>query len=375
MSGFDRRRFLKLTGGTGAIALSGLAGCTGGPSGETEDTTTQTTTTTTQLEPVGDSIAVGMVYALGGLGDNSFNDMANRGVTQAKSELGITFQNAEPSNPGDFSTFQRRFATSNNPDYDLVSAIGFAQTSALSDTAPNSPKQRFMLVDSVVSEPNVASYVFREQEGSFQVGMLAGLLTSQSFSAGAGTTNPDEKVVGFVGGKETPLIKKFEAGYKAGVDHVDSDVTVRDAYAGAWSDPGKGQSIANSMYSEGADIVYHAAGGTGLGVFRAAQNVGRFGIGVDAPQSESLPKFADVILASMVKRVDTAVYRSIENVVEGNFQGGNTVALGLKEKGVSINYGQELSDDISQSIKDQIASATEKIISGDISVPTKPKNV
>ncbi|MFB6133798.1 MAG: BMP family protein, partial [Halanaeroarchaeum sp.] len=211
--------------------------------------------------------------------------------------------------------------------------------------------------------------------GSFQVGMLAGLLTSTSFSAGAGTTNPGEKIVGFVGGKETPLIKKFEAGYKAGVDYVDSEVSVRTAYAGAWSDPGKGQSIANSMYSEGADIVYHAAGGTGLGVFRAAQNVGRFGIGVDAPQSESLPKFADVILASMVKRVDTAVYRSIENVVEGSFQGGKTVALGLKEEGVSINYGTELGGAISQSIKDQISSASEQIIAGDIAVPTKPENV
>ncbi|MFB6086600.1 MAG: BMP family protein [Halodesulfurarchaeum sp.] len=373
MSGLDRRRFLKLTGGIGVGTLTGLAGCSS--SGEPQGTTTQTTTGDIQLEPTGDSIAVGMVYALGGLGDNSFNDMANRGVKQAETELGISYQNAEPSNPGDFSTFQRKFATSTSPDYDLISTIGFAQTSALSKTAPNFPKQRFMLVDSVLSEPNVASYVFREQEGSFQVGMLAGLLTSQSFSAGAGETNPDQKVVGFVGGKETPLIKKFEAGYKAGVKHVDSAVTVRTAYAGSWSDPGKGQSVATSMYGEGADIVYHAAGGTGVGVFRAAQNVGRYGIGVDAPQSESLPKFADVILASMVKRVDTAVFRSIKNVVEGSFRGGDIIALGLEEEGVSINYGAELGDDIPQSIKDRIATATEQIIAGDITVPEKPENV
>jgi basic membrane protein A len=321
-----------------------------------------------------ETINVGMVYATGGLGDNSFNDMAHTGVQRAAEEFNVEFQNAEPSSPSDVATLQRRFARSQSPDYDLVSAIGFVQADALQQNAQRFSDQRFMVVDTVVEMPNVASYVFKEQQGSFQVGHLAGLLTTMDFSAGGGRTN-DQPTVGFVGGQEVPLIKKFEAGYRAGVQHANADVNVLTAYAGSFSDPAQGQSIANSMYDNGADIIYHAAGGTGNGVFRAARDSERYAIGVDADQSQSLPEFADVILASMVKHVDEAVFRSIRRVVNGNFEGGAVNRLGLEQNGVEAVYSSELESEIPQDVKSALEQSEQRIVNGEITVPTEPAAV
>jgi basic membrane protein A len=345
-----RRRMLKV-GGAGLLGTS-LAGCLGGSFGGGSDATN-----------------VGMVYATGGLGDNSFNDMAHKGIKDAQSEFGVEYKNTEPDSLSDVGALQKKLARSTDPDYELICCIGFVQTTALEENAPEFGDQQFMVVDSVVEEDNVASYVFKEHQGSFQVGHLAGLLTSEEFSAGAGETT-DDLTVGFVGGKEVPLIRKFEAGYKAGVEHANEDVEVLSAYAGAWNDPGKGQSIANSMYEKGADIIYHAAGGTGNGVFKSAQSEGRFAIGVDADQSKSLPDFADVILASMVKRVDEAVFRSVENTTNDEFDGGSINSLGLEKDGVAAVYGDELGSEIPDEIKSALDSSREKIINGDIEVPS-----
>nr|WP_276300735.1 BMP family protein [Halorussus sp. DT80] len=320
------------------------------------------------------TINVGMVYATGGLGDNSFNDMAHAGVQRAAEEFDVSFQNAEPSSPSDVASLQRRFARSQNPDYDLICCIGFVQADGLQRNAQRFSDQRFMVVDTVVEQPNVASYVFKEQQGSFQVGHLAGLLTTMEFSAGAGQTN-DATTVGFVGGQEVPLIKKFEAGYRAGVQHANADVNVLSAYAGSFSDPAQGQSIANSMYNNGADIIYHAAGGTGNGVFRAAQNSGRYAIGVDADQSQSLPEYGDVILASMVKHVDEAVFRSIRRVTNDNFEGGTANRLGLEQNGVEAVYGQGLAGEIPAEVKSALEQSEQQIVGGDIEVPTEPSQV
>jgi basic membrane protein A len=343
-----RRRFLQALGGAAAFGTVGFL----------QDDVTN----------------VGMVYATGGLGDNSFNDMAHAGVQQAQEEFDVEYQNAEPDTPSDVANLQRRFAQSGNPDYDLVCCIGFVQREGLQQNAERFSDQQFMVVDTVVEKSNVASYVFQEHQGSFQVGHLAGLLTTRDFSAGAGETN-DDPTVGFVGGQEVPLIEKFEAGYRAGVAHANPDVEVLSAYSGSFSDPAQGQSIANSMYDNGADIIYHAAGGTGNGVFKAAQERGRYAIGVDADQSESLPDFADVILASMVKRVDEAVFRSVESVVNGNFEGGAVNELGLEEDGVAAVYGKELGSEIPDEIKSQLEESQQAIIEGQITVPTDPAEV
>jgi basic membrane protein A len=311
-----------------------------------------------------------MVYSTGGLGDNSFNDMAHRGIQDVQEDYNVEYTNAEPESPSEFSTFQQQFSTSTNPDYDLIFTIGFSQRSALQDSSSQFSDQKFTIIDSAVDAPNVASYVFKEHEGSFLAGVMAGSLTSMDFSAGAGSTKSDEDVIGFVGGKETSLIKKFETGYRFGANAVNDDIQVNTAYTGTWSEPSAGQSTAESMFDDGADIVYHAAGGTGVGVIQAAQERGRFAIGVDARQSESLSEYSDAILGSMVKRVDEAVVTSVENVINDEFAGGENVTLGLAEDGVALLYGTEIGDQIPQEVKDEVSAQSERVTSGDLTVPS-----
>lgn len=352
----DRRTFLA---GTGAAGLTGIAGCLGGTGGSNETN-------------------IGMVYALGGLGDKAFNDMANKGIEQAKKELDVKARGSEPESASDFSTLQEKYASSTEPTFELVCCIGFAQTSALEQNAKNFTDQNFMLVDSVIERDNVASYVFKEHQGSFQVGYLAGMLTTREFSHtddkdNEFKTNPDETVVGFVGGKKNPLIKKFEAGYIAGVHHADENITVRSAYAGSWNNPSKGKEIAGSMYDEGADIVYHAAGGTGVGVFKSAQEKGRLAIGVDSDQSLT-EATSNVVVASMVKHVDTAVFNAVKSVTEDSFKGGETVALGLQKDGVEAVIGKDYEGEIPEEILTKLEKSRKAIKNGEIDVPTSPKN-
>jgi basic membrane protein A len=333
---------------------------------------TETETETTEME---DQTNIGMVYATGGLGDGSFNDQAQQGAFQARDELGVQIGEAQPEEVAQFSTFQQQFAQSTDPTYELVCCIGFLQTDALTGTSQDFPDQNFMLVDSVVDQPNVANYVFAEHEGSYLVGRMAGMLTSMDFSAGAGSTASDSTNVGFVGGVESDLIRKFEAGYTAGVKSANEDVDVLTNYTGSFNDPAAGKEAALAMYNSGADIVYHASGNTGTGVFQAAQEQGRFAIGVDRDQSVTKESFADVILASMVKRVDTAVFNSIQALVNDEFPGGSVTTLGLEADGVAAVYGQQLGSAIPDDVTESVSTAREEIIAGDISVPTDPGNV
>ena len=377
----SRRRFLRAAGTVGAL---GLAGCTtggGGDSGSGGQNGSGGSGSGGQNGSSGSGgsgsqsnseIHVAMVYALGGLGDESFNDAAHRGAQRAKEELGIQYAEAQPESETAFSTFQRRFARSQDPVYDLVCAIGFLQKSAVEQSAQNFPDQRFMIVDEEVDRENVASYLFREAQGSFQVGHLAGLLTTRQFSAGGGETNPEQATVGFVGGVDSPLIRKFQAGYEAGVTYAEENAEVLTAYVGSFSDPTGGREAAISMYDNGADIVFHASGATGTGVFQAAQENGRYAIGVDSDQSVTNEDFANVILASMVKRVERAVFSSIQNVVEDSFNGGSVTNLGLERDGVETVYGQQLGSAIPQEVKSAIEQSRKEIIDGQIDVPTEP---
>jgi len=192
---------------------------------------------------------------------------------------------------------------------------------ALTETAPQYPDQDFAIVDTVVDEPNVANYLFREQ-GLVPDGRARRTPDRDGVLRGRGSTDPDSTTVGFVGGVDSPVIRRFQAGFEAGVDYASDNVDVTTSYVGSYADPSGGQEAALSMYQNGVDIVYHASGATGVGVFQAAQAEGRFAFGVDQDQSISNESFADVILASMVKRVDTAVYESISNIIDDNHQGG-----------------------------------------------------
>ncbi|WP_336023207.1 BMP family lipoprotein [Halobellus salinisoli] len=377
----DRRTFVKATGVAG---IAGLAGCSGGPSGgdggdssgdsggDSDSGGSETEQTTTEGES-GPAANIGMVYATGGLGDGSFNDQAQQGALQAEEELDISFNEAQPDEVSQFSSFQQQFAQSTDPNYDLVCCIGFLQTDALTENAESYPDQDFMLVDSVVEASNVDNYVFAEHEGSYLAGLMASLLTTRDFSAGAGSTEGDSTNLGFVGGVESDLIQKFEAGFVAGAQAGSDDVDVSTNYTGSFNDPAAGKEAATAMYNSGADIVYHAAGNTGTGVFQAAQEQGKFAIGVDRDQSVTKPSYSDVILASMSKRVDTAVYNSIESVVEGNFEGGDIITLGLEQNGVELVWGDELGSEIPDDVTEEVATAREDIIAGDIDVPDSPE--
>ncbi|ESP88610.1 BMP family lipoprotein [Candidatus Halobonum tyrrellensis] len=396
---FDRRAFIKAASAAGIV---GLAGCAGGPSeGEStattagEDTTegdeettaagtgsgTDEETTATDGSVDGSDVNIAMVYATGGLGDGSFNDQAETGIERAVDEFGLSYQYSEPDSVSQFAEYQQQYASSTDPNYDLVSCIGYLQSDALAETAAQYPEQDFMIVDSVPTTEsgdmfdNVAAYTFQEHEGSYLVGQMAGMLTNMDFAAGAGETSPDESVVGFVGGVEGSLIGRFEAGYRAGVAAVDSDIEVQSTYVGSYSDPSGGREAAQAIYESGADVVYHAAGNTGTGVFQAAQETNKFAVGVDRDQSVTLPDYANVILGSMVKRVDTAVFEASEAVVDGSFEGGTAVTLGLEDDGVSLVYGSELGSEIPSEVKTAVDEARQSIIDGEVTVPTDPAEV
>ncbi|MFC7232202.1 BMP family protein [Saliphagus sp. GCM10025308] len=365
----QRRTFLT-TAGAGVTA--GLAGCLvgdgGGNGGNGNGNGNGNDTADGNGNGgAGSDITVGIIYSTGGLGDDSFNDMAHAGIEQAAEDFGISYQDAEPDAPADMNQMQRNFA--GDEEIDLVCCIGFDHATDLEENAAEFSDQQFVLVDAVVEADNVANYTFREHEGSFQVGHLAGLLTTTDYAHGGGETNTDETVVGFVGGQETALIDRFEAGYIAGVRHADDSIETPSAYAGSWNDPSRGQEIASGMYDDGADVVYHAAGGTGGGVFQAAQSAGRFAIGVDDDQSISAEDFSDVIVASMVKRVDNAVYDSVESVVNDEFESGMN-DLGLDDDGsVSATIGQDFEGELPEDIVDALEESRQAIIDGDIEVP------
>lgn len=358
----DRRTFLTAIGAAG---ITGFAGCTGGPTengGNTDNTSN------------GDSIAVAVVYATGGLGDGSFNDQAQAGLERAEEELSIQTEHSQPSETSEFSRSQSQYAQSTSPAFDLVCCIGALQQDSLSETAPQFPDQQFMVVDTAVDEDNVESYQFREEEGSFQMGRLAGLLTTSGLSTVAAATT-EETSVGFIGGEEIPLIKKFEAGFKAGVIHTDESIDITSNYVGSFNDVARGKEAALAQYNDGVDVIYHASGNTGTGVFQAAQDAGRYALGVDSDQSKTESNYADHILASMVKHVDVAMFDAINGVVEDSFEGGTATELGLQEEGVKTVYGESIGSEIPDEIKSELETSKEQVTSGEISVPTDPSNI
>jgi basic membrane protein A len=341
------------------VGITGLAGCLGGGGGD--EGGGQTTTS-------GETWKIAIVYAVGGLGDKGFLGAEQTIVSRVEEELGIEPQWAEPTSNDEYETFHKRFARSSDPDYDLILGLTFSQLTAVSNAAQEFPDQRWTIIDTVVEDrDNVGSVRFKEHEGCYLAGWLAGSIASEGWSAG-GVEAPGNGVVGFVGGQRIPVIERFHAGYKAGAEAV-GDIEVLSAYAGDFTSPSKGRSAAKSMFDNGADIVFHAAGSTGTGIFRAGQDAGRPTIGVDKDQSKTLPEYEDVIVASMLKRMAPAVFSSIEAVINGNYDGTSTRVLGLEEKAHAITYGQTLGSEVPQSIKDEVGQKRQAIIDGDITPP------
>src|SRR5512137_2582437 len=276
------------------------------------------------VEPARAEFKVGLVLDRGGKDDKSFNTSAYEGASRAKKELGISLKYVESPDDNAFEPMLRSFALR---EYDLIIGIGFAQKEALHKVAARFPKRHFAIVDAQVQAPNVRSLMFQEHEGAYLVGAIAAL-TSKTGK------------IGFVGGMDIPLIRRFHMAYEAGAKKIRPDLQVLANYVGvtseAWNNPPKGKELAMAQYDAGADIVFAAAGASGLGVFDAAEDRKKFAIGVDSNQDWTKP---GLILTSMLKRVDEAVFTTIEDAKAGKFTGG-IQRFGLANKGVDYAYDQ-----------------------------------
>ncbi|MDR1587439.1 MAG: BMP family ABC transporter substrate-binding protein [Treponema sp.] len=304
-----------------------------------------------QAAPASGATKVAVVFGLGGLGDKSFNDDAMTGIQRAKTELGIEYQYVEPKEIAEIEGHHRYFARSG--EYELIIGIGFDSEDAIELVGAEFPNQKFAVIDGETKiSDNVVSMSFKDNEKTYLIGVIAGLTTK---------TNK----IGMVGGMDIPLINSFAAGYRAGARSVNPNIQVDVRYVGAWNDANTGKELAMSLYNAGADIVYAAAGGSGLGVFSAAKDANKLAVGADVNQ---IPLDPDHIFLSSIRRVDNAVYNEIEKVVKGGFKGGRFIP-GLKE-GV-VGYTVEGAKvPTPQSVIDRAEQAKQDVISGKVVVPT-----
>lgn len=340
-----------------AAAALGLSAC-----GTSE---TPSSTSTGTGAGGGEKIKVGLAYDVGGRGDGSFNDAAAAGLDKAKTDYGVQGKEATATSGEPESAREERLSQLIDAGYTNIVAVGFAYAKAVGKVAKANPDVKFSIIDDASADSkgnNVEQITFAENEGSFLVGAAAALKTK---------TN----TVGFIGGVETPLIKKFEAGFIAGVKAANPKVQVKVQYLtqvpdfSGFNSVDKGKAAAEGMYQGGADIIYHAAGGSGGGVFQAAKAAGKLAIGVDSDQA-NLKQYAavkDVIMTSMIKKVDVAVFDYITSIKDGKFQAGNKV-FDLKAGGIDYSTTGGKIDDIKAKLDDYKA----KIIAGEIKVPTTP---
>ena len=339
-----------------AVASLGLVAC-----GSNDSTTGSETVATPSGSAAKSDLKVGLAYDVGGRGDKSFNDAAAKGLDQAVSELGIEKEELSPNASGsDRGDNLRQLA---EDGFNPVIAVGFAYAESLAPVAKDFPDTTFLIVDDAsVKAPNVKALLFAEEEGSFLVGAAAALKS---------TTGS----VGYIGGVEVPLLKKFEAGFAAGAKQVKPDIKVQSKYLSQPPDfsgfgaPDKGKETANGMYDAGVDVIYAAAGGSGVGVFQSALANKTKAIGVDSDQYESVgdATLQPVILTSMLKRVDVAVFTTLEKFAKDEDIPAETV-FDLSVDGV----GYSESGGFVADIKPQLEELKKKIIDGEITVPTTP---
>ncbi len=288
-----------------------------------------------------------VIYDLGGKFDKSFNEAAHRGAERWKQASGQPYLEFEIANEAQREQALRRMVAKGASP---VIAVGFSQASALEKVARDHPRQAFAIIDAVVKLPNVESVVFKEQEGSFLVGMLAALASKSG-------------KLGFVGGMDIPLIRRFQCGYEQGAKYANPQVQLSAAMTGttpaAWSDPARGAELARAQFATGVDVVFAAAGGTGSGVYQAARDAGRLAIGVDSNQNHLQP---GTLLTSMVKRVDVAVQRLAQQTTPG------VTVLGLKEGGVDYALDQHNAKLVTPAMKQRVEAARADIVAGRLRV-------
>lgn len=302
---------------------------------------------------------IGLVTSDSGLGDRSFNDMGFEGVKMGAKDLGITYKVVEPRDQAEFEEQIRALARDGG--FDLIIGLGSRMADPMSRVATDYPKQKFLIIDTTVDKPNVVSVIFKEHEGSFLAGVLAGLMTTRTNVRGI---NP-QKVVGFVGGKNMPVIRRFMGGYIQGVQYVEPLAEVLVGFTGTHTDPAKGKEYALAQIAQGADIVFQVATKTGEGVIAAAKEMNKWAIGVDADQDHIAPGF---VLTSMMKRVDKAVFDVIKLVVDNKFVGGKSLIYGIKEGGVGLSPMNYTKDLIPADVLKFLQDVEKKVTAGEIYV-------
>jgi len=368
--GITMKKFLSLLVAMSMIAMI-LAGC--GQSGqttkpETPTETRQEETQTPEPEKEAPKIIIGLSTDEGGLNDKSFNQSADTGIKRAQAEFGIEYKAIESKSKDDYES---NFDALVSEGCQLVFGVGFQMQPAVQNIAAKYPDTNFAIIDAEVDLPNVQSILFKEHEGSFLMGVIAGKMSKTG-------------KVGFIGGRDGDVIQRFESGFTAGVLSVNPEagkglqskdgeaygVMVR--YADDFADAAKGYEAAKQLYSAGCDVIYHAAGGVGLGLFKAAKELRDDGkdvwaIGVDMDQAVTVPEYASVLLSSMMKGVDAATYTATKEIVEGTFKGGKVTTLGLNEGGVGIAPSTNVNTP--QEVIDLVKQYEEAIKAGKIAVP------
>lgn len=295
-----------------------------------------------------------IVFATGGLGDQSFNDSAFAGVQAAEGRFGVQFAWAEPTAVAEYEALLTRFAQRGN--YDLIISIGFDQADAVTAVAARFPNQRFAIIDAVAEGDNVVSYVYREAERGFLLGAIAGLMTQRADDPKIN----DADVIGVVGGMDIPLINANIAGYIAGAKYVNPDADVRFSYVGDWADPARGKELALAQFDQGVDIIWGAAGLSGLGVIQAAEEADRYVMGADDDQGHLAPEH---VLTNGMKYVNNTVLLAVESVLNGDFTPG-IVALGVSEG--ALGFSDSL---VPVEIRAAVGRLAAQIVSGDIVPP------
>lgn len=298
-------------------------------------------------------LKVGLVLDKGGKDDKSFNSAAYMGATKAEKDLKIDLKYVEATDTNAIENLQRAFAHKN---FDLIIGVGFAQTEAVKKVAAQFPNVKFALVDGEVDAPNVRSLLFEEHEGSYVVGALAAMKSKTG-------------KLGFIGGMDIPLIRRFATGFEAGAKHANPKIKVMNNFIGvtgeAWNNPAKAKELALAQISEGADVIFVAAGASGSGVFDAVEEKKKLAIGVDSNQNGIKP---GSILTSMLKRVDVAVYNTIQDTANGKFTAG-PVRYGFKDKGVDYAMDENNKNLVTPDLVKKLEEIKTQIESGKIKVP------
>ncbi len=339
-----------------AMATVVLAGCS---------STSTPSSSTTGTTPPASTFKAAMVTDIGGLGDKSFNDLSWAGLEKAKTDLGIETKVLSSKSIADYETNLTNLASAG---FSPVFAVGFLMTDAVSKIASTTPDTNFGGIDIFFTNPpkNVVGLNFKEQEAGYLAGIVAGLATKASFDPRLNAQN----VIGFVGGMPIPPVQRYEAGFVAGAKSVNPTVKVISLYAGKFDDQAKGKELGLSLISQGADVVFAAAGQTGIGTFTACQQSKKaLFIGVDTDQFLTLTNPGDTILTSAVKRIDNAVFSVVKKAKDGAFPGGQNLTFGLADDGVGIAPYHDFDAKVPQAIKDAVDKATADIKAGTVTVP------